>query len=502
MSLLGLDVGTTGCKALVLGVDGRVLAYAYREYPFEYPKAGWAELNPLRVWHAVQETVREAAGQAGGDKIQALSISSHGESITPVGACGQPLHNTIASLDTRTAPYVKVWEERFGRERIQRMTGIPLHHKHSINRLMWLRDNRPDVYRSAWKFLCYEDFILLRLGLEPVIGASLAARTMAYDPETGTWSPEILSLAGVDAGRLPRVQPAGRVVGEIPESVAEDLGLGQGVLAVTGGHDQPCGALGAGIVQEGPAVDSLGTVEALTAVVPGDGSPEGLLRAGYPRYPHVVDGEMVTMAVNPNGGALFRWYRDNLAGDERAEAAAGGRDPYEIIVEKCPETPSGVFVLPHFAGSGTPNPNPALRGAIMGMSLGTTRHEIAWAVLESAAFELRMNLNALERSGVDVCRLAAVGGGARSRGLLQLRANVLGIPVVRPAVSEAACLGAAMLAGYGAGVYRSLAEATVLVGDRDVFDPQPGLVAQYARKFEAYARLREAAAQIQGFLLT
>lgn len=501
MSLLGLDIGTTGCKALLLSSEGTVLSVAYREYPLICPKPGWVELDPMVVWCAVREVIAEAAVKAGADKVRALSISSHGESITPIGADGVPLYNTITSLDNRTVRVTETWEEKFGRDRLQNITGIPLHHKHSINRIMWFRESAPEIYRSTWKFMCYEDFILYKLGLEPTIDPSLAARTMAYDLAKGCWSKEILSFAGVDEGLLPSIKASGQPVGVLPPEVAGDLGLGERVLAVVGGHDQLCAALGVGIIDCEPSVDSIGTVEALAAVLPESVARQGLLAEGYPCYPHVVPGRMATISVNPNGGALFRWYRDNIAGDERLEASFAGRDPYDLIIEKSRKRPSDIWVLPYFAGSGTPSPNPGLRGAVLGLGFGTTRHDIAWAILESLAFELKINVAALSRLGVAITRVTAVGGGAKSIDLVQLRADVLGLPVAVPVVREAACLGAAMLAGCGLGEYTSLDEAaSVLVKNAAVLEPSPEMVKVYEDKFEVYCKVRDAMTGIGRYL--
>ncbi|MFZ5436994.1 MAG: FGGY-family carbohydrate kinase [Bacillota bacterium] len=491
MSFLGLDIGTTGCKALLLSSEGEVLSLAYREYPLVYPKLGWAELDPVAVWDAVREVLSEVASRAGSDKVRALSVSSHGESVTPIGSEGIPLYNTITSLDNRTVQFTRLWEEEFGRSRLEGITGIPLHHKHSINRIMWLRRHEPEVYHKTWKFMCYEDFIIYKLGLGPVIDPSLAARTMAYDARRGRWSEEILSFADVDLRLLPDIQASGMPVGVLSERAAEEVGLAKGVLVVAGGHDQPCAALGAGITDSGPSADSIGTAEALIAVLSPSAANHRLLAQGYPCYPHVVPEKTVTISVNPNAGALFRWYRDNIAADERREALAAGKSVYDLIVERCHKQPSEVYVLPHFTGSGTPSPNPRLRGAIVGLGLGTTRHDIAWAILESQAFELRINVTTLKQSGVDISKVVAVGGAAKSLDALRLRADVLGLPVVVPMIREAACLGAAMLAGYGTREYSSLQQAAAsLVRVATVLEPDPETARAYDQKFGAYCRIR------------
>jgi xylulokinase len=269
MSLLGIDVGTTGCKAILFAEDGRILGSGYREYPLYHPQPGWAELDPREVWDGVRESVREAvSGVAQGDLVRAVSTSSQGEAVVPVGADGEPLGTAIVSFDARTAPQREGWEGSFGAERVFQITGMPLHTMYSILKIQWLRENQPDLYGRTWKFLPFGDYILHRLGAPPVTDSSMAARTMAMDLGRNDWSPEILSDAGVDPAKLPDIHPSGTEVGVIRGDVAEELGLPPGVRLVTGAHDQPAGALGAGIVRPGIAMDATGTVECICPAFP------------------------------------------------------------------------------------------------------------------------------------------------------------------------------------------------------------------------------------------
>lgn len=491
MSLLGIDIGTTGCKAIVFRVDGQVLGHAYREYPLIHPREGWAELDPAGVWDRVSEAVAEAVDRAGpGDPVKALSTSVQGEAVTPVARDGTILANSPVTFDGRTVPYREEWEQKVGAAEVFRITGMPLHPMYTLNKIMWWKRERPEIYERAWKFLCYGDFTLQRLGLTPTIDSSMAGRTMAFDLEKTDWSDRLLSVAGVDREKLPEAKPAGTAVGEVPAAVAQELGLPRGVIGVTGGHDQPCGALGAGISQAGLAMDATGTVECITPVFDRPVLSPAMRENNYCCYHHVVPGLYATLAFNFTGGSLLRWYRDNLGAKEVEEAQVSGLDVYDIMLGKAAGGPSRLLVLPHFTMTGTPWFDPAAKGVILGLTLATGADQIIKGILDGITYEMRLNLDRLAEAGVEVRQIRAIGGGAKSRMWKQLKANIFNRPVSALNVSEAACLGAAILAGVAVGEYRSADEAAAaLVKVTETYDPQREEAARYAEQYARYQRV-------------
>jgi len=495
MSLLGIDVGTTGCKAVAVDDGGRILASAYREYPLLHPEPGAAELDPEVVWRGVAESVAEANARLGGDPVRALAVSSQGEAVVPVAADGRVLANSPVSFDTRCAVQAAALGRAVGAERLGRITGQSIHTMYSLPKIMWWRDERPEVFRQAWKFLCYGDFVAWKLGLEPAIDHTMAARTLAFDIRERRWSAELLGLAGLDERRLARPVASGEAIGEVPRAAAASLGLPDGVVVAAGGHDQPCGALGAGVLHEGAAMYAVGTTEciALAFTEPRDALPA----RGYPCYPHVAPGLYVTLAGNFTGGALLRWYRDVFGAEERRAAERDGRDVYDEIISRVDDRPSRLFVLPHFAGSGSPFFDPAARGAIVGLTFETRREDIVKAILEGTTYELAMNLRRVREMGIAVRELRAIGGGARSRTWMRIKADIMGTRIVTLEVSEAACAGAALLAGRATGRYRSLEEAVAAtVRVRDTIDPDPGRSAAYRERLAVYERLYPALREI------
>lgn len=492
MSLLGLDVGTTGCKAIVFRVDGQILGQSYREYPLKSPQDGWLELDTYEVFKAAKDTIRKAVAKAASydDPVKAISTSAQGEAVTPVSAGGDFLANSIVSSDNRTIPQANWWKENLGAKDIFQITGIPLHPMCTLNKIMWWKENRPDIFQKTWKFLCYGDLILYKLGGKPAIDPSMAARTMAMDLRARKWSKKILDLAGIREDQLAEIHESGETIGTINPEIAEELGLPKDVKLVAGGHDQPCGALGASIVDSGVAMDATGTVECITPAFDHPVLTDGMLAYNYCCYPHVVPGLYVTLAFNFTGGSLLKWYRDTLGSAEVEESEVSGLNVYDIIVGNAAKGPSNVMVLPHFTSTGTPWFDSKSRGAILGLTLSTGKDEIIKGILDGLTYEIKLNLEYLKKAGVPIKRLRAIGGGAKSRIWMQLKANIWNLPVAALDISEAACLGAAILAGKGCGVYPDVAEAArKLVKERNVFEPNPQQVDGYEEKFRLYEQI-------------
>ena len=487
MSLLGLDVGTTGTKGVAFDLDGRVLASAYREYPLHSPRPGWQELDSNQVWRCVKAVLAEVARATRNNPIQAMAVSCQGEACTPVTREGEVLANSPATFDARTADAPAWWLERMSRFDITRISGMPLHGMYTISKVAWFKEHRPDVYAKAYKFLCYEDFVHFRLGLDPVMSFPLAARTMAFDVHRGDWSDELLGHAGIDRSLFARTAPSGGIVGTIPDSVAAEIGLPRGVIVATGGHDQPAGALGAGILQSGEAMYATGTVECICSVFDTFNLTQETVDNNVCCYPSCAPGLYASLGFNFTGGSLLKWYRDTFAGPELAEAKASGRDVYDILCERVPEEPEHLLILPHFTMTGTPHFDTAGRGAILGLTLNTTREQLVSAILSGVTYEMKLNLELLRSAGVEIHRLRAIGGGAKSAVWVQRKADIMGVPVAVLETTEAASLGAAMLAGKAAGIVKDIGEmAGAVVRIKSVCEPNAKTAAKYAELFAAY----------------
>ncbi|MCL4216893.1 MAG: hypothetical protein KJ052_07790 [Candidatus Hydrogenedentes bacterium] len=493
MSILGLDVGTTGTKAVAFDLEGKQIASAYREYPLLSPRPGWQELEPNAVWQAVEQVLSEVAVKTASDPIRSLAISAQGEACHAVDASGECITNSVVTFDARTAELPAWWLERMSRMDIAQITGMPLHGMYSLNKILWFKQNQPEVYKRAKNWFCYEDFVHFKLGLEPVMSHSLAGRTMALDAKRGDWSDKMLDTAGVDRALLPRTAQSGEVVGTIPDSVAARLGLSKGVVVATGGHDQPAGALGAGIHQSGEAVYATGTVECICPIFDAYTVTDETVSSNLCCYPSCTPGLYASIAFNFTGGSLLKWYRDTFAGEEKRLAETQGRDVYDIICGNLPPEPESLLVLPHFTVTGTPHFDTASRGAILGLTLNTPREAIVSAILSGVTYEMKLNLSLLKKAGVDIQLLKAIGGGAKSDVWVQRKADIMGIPIAVLETTEAAALGVALLGGKAAGLADDLRQTTeAAVRVLRVVEPEPKRQAAYAARFELYTRVYDA----------
>lgn len=486
MSYLGIDIGTTGCKAGVFSGDGRLLGLAYREYPLLSPEKGWAELDSARVIQGCVDVIREAAGRCSGDPVLGIGITCQGEAFTPVGRDGCYLGNGMVSSDVRAATIATEWSREFGVRRLYDLTGHTPHPMFTLFKLLWLRDRRPDAWARAAKFYCFEELLQARLGLEPAISWPLAGRTMLFNVRSHRWEEGILSAVGLEENRLAPPVASGAVVGEVPANVAAELGLPRGVKVVAGGHDQPCGALGAGVVEPGTAMYATGTVECICPAFAQPIFAENLMQSNLCTYDHAVPGMYTTVAFSLTGGNLLRWFRDQWAQSERDEARRSGADPYDLLLREMPGEPTDLTVLPYFTPSGTPYFDAEVPGAILGLRLSTTRGQVLRALLEGVAMEMRLNVEILDRAGLRIRDFRAIGGGAKNRTLTQLKADVLDRPITTLAVTEAGCLGVALLACAADTGAKPQDLAGAWVKRQEVVEPDPARAAIYCEKSRVY----------------
>ena len=488
MSLLGVDVGTTGCKAAAFSELGLCLASAYREYPTLHPGDGWAELDSRHVWDCVRATIGKVAAQVAKDPIRALSVSSMGEAATPVSKQREILSSCILSSDTRGADYIEALTREISQEDFYSINPNILGAQYTLPKLLWLRQHQPDLYSRADKFLLWGDLVTCLLGCDPLTSYSHANRTLLFDIRAGDWSERLLSLTRIERTKLPTPVPSGTVAGKVSSHAARQMNLPEGVLVVVGGHDQCCNSLGAGIHAAGRAVCGIGTFECITPSY--DRIPESgpMLRNGLNVEHHVLPGLFVSFIYNQSG-SLVRWFRDTFARADR-KLLSPEKDTYEALAGEMPEAPTRLFTLPYFEPTGPPHFVAEASGVILGMKTTTSRGEILKSIMESVTFYLAESTKALAEMGVDISEFVATGGGAKSDAWLQIKADIFGVPFVRLAITEGSVLGAAMLAGVSTGVYASPADAASHFVKRGrVFDPEPNRHKIYQEKLQVYREL-------------
>jgi xylulokinase len=485
---LGIDIGTSGCKAVIFNEEGRQAALSYRDYNIISEKPGWAELDTNEVISKCFDVIRESASKVKDGKVRGLGISSQGEAFTLIDKEGKALCNALVSSDIRANELIKPWTDKFGEEKLYNITGHTPHPMFSLFKLLWLKEYRHEIWSKTHRILCFEDLLQYRLGIkDPSMGWPLAGRTMLFDVVKHKWNDEILAGAGVRPDQLSRPLQSGSLAGYIDSGIAAELNLPEKTFVVTGGHDQPCSALGAGAIEPGVAVYSSGTVECITPAFNKPIFTVELSKNNLCTYDHTAPGMYATVAFSLTGGNILKWFRDQFGGIEVADAIKTNRDPYELLLDQLPAEPSKLLVLPYFTPTGTPYFDVTVKGAIAGLDLSTTREEMMRALLEGVAFEIKLNLEILRESGYEVKELRIIGGGARSRSHVQLKSDVIGMPVTILDVTEAGCLGVAMLAkacdtGENvAGIARSWV--------KPVAKAEPQLKEFYSNKFKTYKKL-------------
>jgi xylulokinase len=489
MSYMGLDIGQTGCKAVVFDIDGEQLSSAYREYDTKTPQDGWAELSSEEVRDSCFSVMGEANRGCSRDPVRGLGISCQGEAFTPVDNRGRFLANAMITFDTRATRIATSWGEKFGKEKLYDITGHTPHPMYSLFKLLWIRENRREIFTNTWKFLCFEDLIQYLLGIEPCISWPLAGRTMMFNIFNHRWEDVILRAVGIKKQHLATPVPSGTICGTVSTAIAKTLGFLDKVHVVAAGHDQAVGALGAGVISSGKAMYALGTSENISPSFPEPVTGDELYKNNLCTYDHAVRGLYTTCAFSLTGGNLLKWFRDEWGGEEAREAQKTGQDAYDLLIKKIGKKPTKLMVLPYFTPTGTPYYDTDVSGAVLGLRLSTRRGEVLRALLEGIAFEMRLNLSILESSGIMVDELRAIGGGAKNRVLLQLKSDVLGKPITRVEVTEAACLGAAMLAcsAVTEEPIESLAAQWVKTGE--TIHPDRDNAAFYAERFKLYKNM-------------
>ena len=487
MSLLGVDVGTSAVKAAVFRETGEVLAVSSVAHVRRPGCDDDNELPAETFWDSFVAAVREAASGADTDRVTAMAVSAHGETIIPLDEHGRPCAPALLNRDHRSAGMISAWEDAFGRAALYSRTGLPAHAMYSLPKLGWMRKERPEAFARASRFSTVAGFLLLCMGMSPVTDPTLAARTMGFDITRRKWAEDLLQFAGLSPRNVEEVAPSATVVGRLDAAHARALCLEPGVSVCLGGHDQPCGAFGAGATAPGTAVDSAGSYECVTVVSGEPGNTPRSLASCLNSGPHVVPGLFITLGFFA-AGLVVAWMRagffDAGPSDERSLAAL------EREVERLGPEPTGICMTPHLIGSINPHWDMRASLSASGIRAHHGRYHLYKALWEGIACELRANLQALSEATGPISRLTIFGGGSRWDEGVQIRADVTDRTLHRAAEAQMVCRGAALLAGWGAGVYRTPEEAvTVTRPTAEEFAPRPRTVPLYHGQASRYDAL-------------
>jgi len=453
--VLGVDVGTGGTRALIMGGDGRVFASATAEHePFASPETGWAEQRPEDWWRAAGIAIHKALdkGQLRADQISCVGFSGQMHGAVMLDDAGGVVRPAIIWCDVRTEKQCRDLTERIGAERLIRLTCNPALANFTITKLLWTRENEPQNWKRVRSVLLPKDYVRFRLTGEKATDVADASGTLLLNVAQRKWSEEVLQAAQMDRSLLPALFESPDICGKVSATGAEATGLAAGTPVVAGAGDQAAGAIGMGVVAPGAVSATIGTSGVVFAATDRPAlDPKGRLHT----FCHGVPGRWHVMGVTQAAGLSLRWFRDCFA----CSARQGGGDPYEQLTAEATTVPpgsDGLLWAPYLMGERTPHLDPSARGALVGLTASHKRAHVVRAILEGVAFSLKDTFMIFDEMNVPVKSIRLGGGGARSPLWRQIQADVYGQAVEIVEAEEGAAFGAAILAGVGAKIWPSV----------------------------------------------
>lgn len=488
--LLGIDIGTSACKIAVFEKNGTVIAAGSGDYPVYYPQPGWAEQNPDEWWTAVCETIKTLLqkNHIDAQEIAGVGIDGQSWSAIPIDQEGNVLANTPIWMDTRAQDICDRINREIGEENIFALTGNSLQPSYTTAKILWYKENLPQMYEKIDKILQSNAFIAYRLTGTLSHDMSQGYGVHCFDMKNGCWNDEMCEKMGIPISFLPELVPSHQVVGTVTAKAAEKTGLAEGTPVVAGGLDAACGTLGAGVIHVGETQEQGGQAGGMSICIEEYAADPRLILGA-----HVVPGQWLLQGGTVGGGGVMRWFEKEFAGYEREIADRVGKSSLDQLNEIAQETPpgsDGVVFLPYMAGERSPIWDPNAKGVYYGLDFNKTKGHMVRAAMEGVAFSLKHNLDIAEDTGAKVEELRAMGGSANSLLWTQIKSDITGKPIVVPSSDTATTLGAVILAGVGVGVYKDFEEAvhmTVKLTRRHEPDMEKHRL--YQKNYETYLEL-------------
>lgn len=485
--IMGIDIGTSACKVAVFHPDGRVAASASRAYPVLYPQNGWAEQNPEDWWRAVCLALKEALekGNISPESILGVGVDGQSWSAILVDGEGRVLVNTPIWMDTRAAAICRRVRESVGEKELFDLCGNPFQPTYTTPKILWYQENVPELYGKACRVLQSNSFIVFRLTGALTQDKSQGYGLHCFDMRKGQWDLDMCRRLGISPELLPDIYPCHQVVGHVTAQAAALCGLAEGTPVVAGGLDAACGALGTGVLESGETQEQGGQAGGMSICTDTYRSDESLI-LGF----HVVPDRWLLQGGTTGGGGVMRWLVRELGGEEEQEGRV--LDRFNHLAEAAPPGSNGLVFLPYMAGERSPLWDPAAKGVYFGLDFGKTKGHLIRAAMEGVAYSLRHNLDVAQAAGAEVTVLRSMGGSANSLLWTQIKSDITGKEIVVPSSDTATTLGAAMLAGVGAGVYGDFREAVKMtVKNRRFHRPNEANRAVYEANYRTYRKLYE-----------
>ena len=482
MFFAGIDIGTTGSKITVFS-DGIAIDKHYASYPAKREEKQH-EIDAHDILQAVKTLIEET------DKkypLKAIGITSFGESFVLLDQDDRILRPVMLYTDPRGKEEAKELENLVGRDRLGQITGQIGQGMYTLPKLMYIKKHDPQEYRKIDKILLIEDFIVYTLTGIRQIDYSLACRTLAFDVRSLSWSEEILSKAGIDKRLFSEPVAVGTSAGKIKSSLKREWNLKNDIEIISVSHDQISNAIGGNVFEDNTAVDGSGTCECLTVIFKGIPSENVLYEKGYGVIPYLRSGYNVCYSLINSGGSLLSWIVDNFFTDLKHTR----HNAFDILDEKIScDRISSVLVLPHFAGAGTPYMDELSKGMIANLDLSKDRYEIYQATLQSIAYEMNVSLSELKKAGIRIDKIYASGGGAINDRWLQMKADILNLPIYQLTNSDAGTVGSGIIVGTGLHIFPSVEEGMKqMIKIKKVFYPRSEYHLKHMKNYEKYCKL-------------
>ncbi len=457
--IIGVDVGTTGCKAILFDSEGKEIIRSYREYNLIFLPEGFIELDSNQVIESIKDCIKEITSNHTHD-IESICFSVFGGALTAISGSDELITNTIMAFDPRGKAELDWLKLKISEDDYYRITGSTMSVSNPLVKILWLlkNPNYPNIRKA--RFVSFEEFIYLRFGIFPRISYSLASNLGVFDSDKKRWSGKILDICGLEAKNFFEPVGSAEVLGVVSKEVGDLIGLKKGTKIISGGFDQCCAALGAGVIEKGIVANGMGTVESFISVLDKISPNPGFINSKFTQPCHVVKDKNLLLSFIFSSGSIFKWYRDVLGREEIIKSKKEGINFYDYIMERIPKEPDpDLMLLPHFAGSGTPYMDPYSKGLLLGLDLSTQRSDIVRTIMEGIIYEVRINMEIMESNDVKVNEIRSIGGASRSDSWLKLKANILGKPVCRVGTGEAGCMSGFILSAVATGLFKNVSEA-------------------------------------------
>jgi xylulokinase len=491
--LLGIDMGTTSVKCVLFNQNGHFIGFGKKEYSLSTPKPDFVEVKPETYWESFKIALSTVINQTkiSPAAINGIGISSQGETFIPLGYNGKPLRDAIVWLDNRSLKEAELIKQEFGEDLVYKITGqnevVPTW---TATKILWLKNNEPEVFKKTQKYLLLEDYMIYRLTEKYATEHSIVCSSLLFNISKKKWWNDILDYIGINEDQLPELHHPGSPIGNISSETEKETSLNVNCLVATGAYDQAANAIGVGNIDSGVASETTGGSLAVVATT------DKLTLDPKRRLPchiHAVKGKFFLQPWCPTAGAVLKWYKDRFSITEIEVAKKLGLDPYDLLTFEAKSIPAGsegLILLPHFAGAASPEFNPEAKGVLFGLTLSHGRAHIIRAIMESIAYMIRRNLDLLKELRVEVNEIRSTGGGARSSLWNQIKSDVIHKPVITVNSEETGALGVAILAGLATNIFSSIENACKsMIQTRDRIFPSEENREVYDKAFKKYVKL-------------